>query len=61
MSKKPQVCGVCKKEFQGPPRGGFNTRSGEVVTCSGDCTVKGLTEREDVVSAQAMARLQGTN
>lgn len=56
-----KTCGVCKKPFQGPPRGGFNTKSGEVVTCSGECTIKGLTEREDIVSASEMARLQNTN
>jgi hypothetical protein len=61
MTDKAYVCGTCKRAFEGPPKGGYNTRSGEVVTCSGDCTVKGLTERTDVVSAAEMARLQRTN
>ena len=40
---KTYICGVCKGTFEGSPKGGFNTRSGEVVCCSGECTTKGLT------------------
>ena len=45
---KTYICGVCKGTFEGSPKGGFNTRSGEVVCCSGECTIKGLTTREDI-------------
>ena len=33
---KTYICGVCKGTFEGSPKGGFNTRSGEVVCCSGE-------------------------
>jgi hypothetical protein len=58
---KTYVCGVCKGTFEGSPKGGFNTRSGEVVCCSGECTTRALTTRDDIVSAGEMLRLQSTN
>jgi hypothetical protein len=58
---KSYVCGVCKGTFEGSPKGGFNTRSGEVLCCSGECATRALATREDIISAGEMLRLQSTN
>ena len=53
-------CGVCKKDFPGSPSGGFNTRHGEVITCSTDCFLEGV-KVNGSVTAQQMWNEQAKN